>query len=273
MNDEIKKLTRYDMTTEYNKYACEDVVRENAEPDGAWVKYSDVLAIAERTSSAGSAAAPTDEEVASICVKVRPDDFEQENGCVDFLRYDAAVVRAWLSAAAAQPAQAERQAAGAMSDEQISSHILNCWSCRKQFTMGQRTDADGNCPHCGAEYELSADEMAMVRGRKLLSDDPEWLDVLGSYARNPSFDAAEKVTRYADDFHSAAPLYAAAQAPAQIAAVQAESRDAALEEAAKLMEMQKGILTISERTTLRAAAAAIRALKSAAMSSEGGANG
>lgn len=121
-------------------------------------------------------------------------------------------------------------AGGVLSDEQISAHILNCWSCSKQFTMGQRTDADGNCPHCGAEYELSADEMAMVRGRKLLSDDTEWLDVLGSYARNPSFDAAKTVTRYADDFHSAvAPLYAAAQAP-----VQADGRD----EAVKDLELQ-----------------------------------
>lgn len=29
-----------------------------------------------------------------------------------------------------------------------------CWSCKKAYTLGQRADADGNCPHCGVEIEL-----------------------------------------------------------------------------------------------------------------------
>ncbi|MFM9434543.1 hypothetical protein ACFDR9_001602 [Janthinobacterium sp. CG_23.3] len=31
---------------------------------------------------------------------------------------------------------------------------LICWSSKKNFTLAQRSDADGNCPHCGAEYEI-----------------------------------------------------------------------------------------------------------------------
>ena len=29
-----------------------------------------------------------------------------------------------------------------------------CWSCSKAVTTGERADADGDCPHCGAELDL-----------------------------------------------------------------------------------------------------------------------
>jgi len=29
-----------------------------------------------------------------------------------------------------------------------------CWSCNRPYTMEQRSEADGNCPHCGVEIEL-----------------------------------------------------------------------------------------------------------------------
>jgi hypothetical protein len=31
---------------------------------------------------------------------------------------------------------------------------LRCWSCCKPYTLKQRGDADGDCPHCGVEIEL-----------------------------------------------------------------------------------------------------------------------
>lgn len=33
---------------------------------------------------------------------------------------------------------------------------LRCWSCCKPYTLNQRGDADGDCPHCGVEIELDA---------------------------------------------------------------------------------------------------------------------
>jgi hypothetical protein len=33
-----------------------------------------------------------------------------------------------------------------------------CWSCKRPYTAQQRTDADGNCPHCGVEIELDLDD-------------------------------------------------------------------------------------------------------------------
>lgn len=33
--------------------------------------------------------------------------------------------------------------------------ILNCWSCRKSMSAGERRDADGDCPHCGVEIDLN----------------------------------------------------------------------------------------------------------------------
>jgi hypothetical protein len=42
--------------------------------------------------------APTDEKVAEACFAVTPDDFKEPDGWVDYLRYDGAVVRAFLAA-------------------------------------------------------------------------------------------------------------------------------------------------------------------------------
>lgn len=32
-----------------------------------------------------------------------------------------------------------------------------CWSCNSPYTLRQRANADGNCPHCGVEIELDDD--------------------------------------------------------------------------------------------------------------------
>ena len=52
----------------------------------------------DNPSTAG-AELPTDEQVADVCWVVRPDDFKGEGDSVDYLKYDGAVVRGWLSAA------------------------------------------------------------------------------------------------------------------------------------------------------------------------------
>jgi hypothetical protein len=56
--------------------------------------------------------APTDEKVAEACFAVSPDDFKEEDGWVDYLRYDGAVVRAFLAAnpAAVAPSDATGKA-------------------------------------------------------------------------------------------------------------------------------------------------------------------
>jgi len=33
----------------------------------------------------------------------------------------------------------------------------NCWNCKRPYTLEQRAEADGNCPHCGVEIELDDD--------------------------------------------------------------------------------------------------------------------
>lgn len=42
-------VKRYDMTTEYNRFACEDQVTAVESADGAWVKYEDHLAATNRS--------------------------------------------------------------------------------------------------------------------------------------------------------------------------------------------------------------------------------
>lgn len=51
--------------------------------------------------------------------------------------------RRWLSRAA-------QASAGGAQERQ-------CWSCKRGYTDEQRADADGNCPHCGVEIEMSAE--------------------------------------------------------------------------------------------------------------------
>jgi hypothetical protein len=31
-----------------------------------------------------------------------------------------------------------------------------CWSCKRRYTLAQRAESEGNCPHCGVEIELPA---------------------------------------------------------------------------------------------------------------------
>jgi Zn finger protein HypA/HybF involved in hydrogenase expression len=40
----------------------------------------------------------------------------------------------------------------------IAQPALKCWSCAKSYTLELRAEADGNCPHCGAEIELDGQE-------------------------------------------------------------------------------------------------------------------
>lgn len=35
-----------------------------------------------------------------------------------------------------------------------AGQALTCWSCKRPYTAEQRTEADGDCPHCGVEIEL-----------------------------------------------------------------------------------------------------------------------
>lgn len=40
-------------------------------------------------------------------------------------------------------------------DTLASAEQHPCWSCKKPVTLAQRSEADGDCPHCRAELELA----------------------------------------------------------------------------------------------------------------------
>jgi len=47
-----------------------------------------------------------------------------------------------------------RTLAALQTKDPLDDVILNCWSCGKSMSAGERSDADGHCPHCDVEIEL-----------------------------------------------------------------------------------------------------------------------
>lgn len=102
--------------------------------------------------------------------------------------------------------EATRRAAAA---PQAAPSELRCWSCRKPYTLAQRSWADGNCPHCGVEIEL---ESAPAVTQAAPSEPVAWAgDLPGMW---------EEADMTGGETDCAAPL-AAQQSPA-------DARDAAL---------------------------------------------
>lgn len=44
---------------------------------------------------------------------------------------------------------------GAAAEAPASEQQAKCWSCKEPYSLKSRADADGSCPHCGADIELA----------------------------------------------------------------------------------------------------------------------
>jgi predicted RNA-binding Zn-ribbon protein involved in translation (DUF1610 family) len=42
--------------------------------------------------------------------------------------------------------------------EPTVANSFSCWSCKRRITLAERSAADGNCPLCGVEIELTAQQ-------------------------------------------------------------------------------------------------------------------
>lgn len=82
----------------------------------------------------------------------------------EFVEDNKTMIRAALLAACDPPehiipggcsAPAIRIPPSLQTKDQEDDVILNCWSCRKSMSAGERRDADGDCPHCGVEIDLN----------------------------------------------------------------------------------------------------------------------
>ncbi|MFZ3286613.1 MAG: hypothetical protein WA191_07155 [Telluria sp.] len=69
--------------------------------------------------------------------------------------YHDAHKRGWKSLYTRPATQAASQPVAAVD---VGEAIHKCWSCKKPYTLSQRSYADGQCPHCDVEIELDDED-------------------------------------------------------------------------------------------------------------------
>jgi DNA-directed RNA polymerase subunit RPC12/RpoP len=54
--------------------------------------------------------------------------------------------------------------------------MLICWSCKKNFTLKDRRNNDGHCPHCKVELDLETYIEKFIERVELIKDAEAYLD-------------------------------------------------------------------------------------------------
>jgi len=225
------------------------------------------IALAERTSSTGSAVV-SDEQLLN---KPLPEllglywDIAYSEGKTGVSRGTEAqcVLSSILSAAAAQPAQAERQAAGAMSGIERWTPCLHDLASEPEATL--RRDSEG-------EFVKLSDVQRILAAAQPVQEPPSQQPV--AWAKRSIITKkinGVSLTRDTElKSQTLEPLYAAAQASAQ-----ADSRDSARLDWLEAQRVAYGFEDCHEGNEWQIAGpfATLRKAIDAAMSSEGGANG
>lgn len=73
-----------------------------------------------------------------------------------------------------------------------------CWSCKKHYTEAKRSEADGNCPHCGAEIE--GEPVEQIGKNALVLTGAQLLEALDFIAPDRATDAEQLESEVAIEY-------------------------------------------------------------------------